>query len=595
MSIRLRSRSLPGKGLFASAALLLIACGGSSTGGNTIKTTLSGTAADGAPVAAASLVVKDWSGVTVETTTRADGRYVVNARKLAGPFLLRVDDGQGKRYHSVASERGTANVTLLSQLIVESLARGYDTDPDTLFADPTLFAPPSRHAIDLIEERCRAMIAPWLRERGLDPETFDLITTPFVANAAGFNALLALSDYAINTLTIDDGVKSQVSYRLKSPGDLHGFVSTLTTPDGTCSTWSESWFPVGVASPLATALDGIAATLAELRTIVNAGGAELSFDELVPLIDPSCLDHGNDQEFMAAEFATLLRGVHVDSFRVLRVLEASSDGTLVDAEFELFGRQDGRALRRLMHQRFLQDGADAPWLFAGDGQIAATSVQFARRHHAEPGGSYSWNLVDVEVRARAGVIDELWLLSNDYPPLFDEIELPLLGIRSGVLAPTPTSTLPYDELIFGTSADPTSFPPIGTEFDLSILPTGSSLPVSYHVTERGITTESLQVLAPTGHDLADALPGEQLTVTWKLPTTFVPVAITLTGECTSQGGTHRSTMGSDEPLAPTDTTGHLSFPTEHGGFPIDGATFTLEIVGASGERSIVQWHFSDFS
>ncbi len=593
MSIGTCSLHSLGRGMLAGAALSLAACGGSGSSGRKIATSLSGTAADGAPVAGATLGVKDWAGNTVEAETRADGRFSVDARKLSAPFLLLVDDGLGSRYYGIAAARGTANLTLFSQMIVDSIARGFDSDPDTLFADPTAFDPPSRHAIELIESNCRAMVGPWLRERGLDPETFNLLTTPFVANAAGFNALLATANLAGNVRTIDDGTSSQVTARLKSPDDSHAFESTLTTPDGTCSTWHETRVPVGSSSPLAVALDGVRATLTELRQILNAGGEELRAEELLPLIDPDCIDDGNDQEFVAAELATLLRGVHVTEIRLVRVHDASSDGTLVDAEFELFGHQEGRALRHLLRQRFLQDGAGLPWLLIGNGQIAATRVTLQHRFVASPTGDFDDHLVDVEVGARAGVLDESYVSSNDVPPLFDGLELPLREVWSGVLAPTPTSTLAYTELRFGTTADPSLLPRIGTSFDFSLVPTGGGLPVAYRVTPLGFTTESLQLVAPTGHDLADALPGQQLTVSWKRPTTFVPMSIKLIGECSSQGGSHIATMGSDEPLAPTDTTGHLTFPTDHGGFPIDGAKFTLEIVGANGERSVVEWTFSD--
>lgn len=78
------------------SAFILTGCGGGGGGGGTTPTptaqTLSGTAAQGAPIANATVELKDSQGVTDNTTTDDNGKYSVTVTMTA-PILLKVTTG----------------------------------------------------------------------------------------------------------------------------------------------------------------------------------------------------------------------------------------------------------------------------------------------------------------------------------------------------------------------------------------------------------------------------------------------------------------------------------------------------------------------
>lgn len=115
-----------------AAILTLAGCGGgggggsgASTGGGTggAVTSISGTAATGAPIAG-QVVVIDSTGKTFSATTTALGAYVVNVAGGTPPFILTVvgtSGGKTVSLSSIATAAGqTVNITPLTDLIVST-------------------------------------------------------------------------------------------------------------------------------------------------------------------------------------------------------------------------------------------------------------------------------------------------------------------------------------------------------------------------------------------------------------------------------------------------------------------------------------------
>ena len=136
--------------------------------------------------------------------------------------------------------------------------------------------------------------------------------------------------------------------------------------------------------------------------------------------------------------------------------------------------------------------------------------------------------------------------SDDPTPVFDDTVIPLQGTETEVFEPTPSTTLDYVLDVYHGTA-PVSAPlPVGTRFLFTLTPGDSSGDEYVTVTLGGSTTETVAIVAPTGHSLADAELGGTLTVQWKAPKTFAVRSIELWGECWAFGGTQRASIDSDE-------------------------------------------------
>jgi hypothetical protein len=124
-------------------SLLLISCGGgggSSSSTSATSSTLSGTAATGAPLVGATVNVYDAEGNFVGTTVvGADGQYSLTVgAQFKAPFTVEVQgvsgDG-GIALYSLAPSVGTANVNQITNAIAASLSS--NGDPSSLVAGTT--------------------------------------------------------------------------------------------------------------------------------------------------------------------------------------------------------------------------------------------------------------------------------------------------------------------------------------------------------------------------------------------------------------------------------------------------------------------------
>ena len=109
-------------------SLALTACGGGGGGSSSTSSgsSISGTAAVGAPIANAKVTIYDANGAVVgTTTTNENGEYVAVVNSGTAPYVVEVVGGVGDsvgKYYAVANETGNVNINQISNAITAALA-----------------------------------------------------------------------------------------------------------------------------------------------------------------------------------------------------------------------------------------------------------------------------------------------------------------------------------------------------------------------------------------------------------------------------------------------------------------------------------------
>jgi chitodextrinase len=181
-------------------------CGGGGGGGSTGTppgdgdgaVSLSGVAATGAPLAAMTVTLRDKNGVIRTIVAGADGKFTFDLAGTAAPYLLKVPAGSRTLY-SVATAAGTANIHPFTDLIIRNwyIVKGGDVDTD-FSASGALAHQPSADEIATVEAVVRNVLKAWLAQEGIDATNFNLITSSFDADSAGFDKILDNTDVSID-------------------------------------------------------------------------------------------------------------------------------------------------------------------------------------------------------------------------------------------------------------------------------------------------------------------------------------------------------------------------------------------------------------
>ncbi len=208
-----------GKSYFLKAGLLIFAiailtgCGRGSPE-DIIGTGIRGTAAIGAALANATITVKSQSGMTDSGVSDANGKFQIDDLVDNGPYLLRVDKGNGEFLYSVAHRNNTSMVTRnihpYSDLIIRNWFKVQGLDLDAEFAGTSAITNmPTESAVNAIKNEIQAIVAQVLDKNGV-VEDVDLLSTPFDADGTGFDGFLDNSPVVINnnqiTIIINDPV-----------------------------------------------------------------------------------------------------------------------------------------------------------------------------------------------------------------------------------------------------------------------------------------------------------------------------------------------------------------------------------------------------
>ncbi len=191
-------------GIIVIAGVMFSGChssggGSGSTQPTTKATTLSGTAAAGAPIASATITLKDMYGALKTIDTGTDGKYVVDVTGMTAPFLLKITSGATTLY-STATATGTANIHPFADLIIRNWYKVQGSDIDTDFGGTgALLLPPTTSEIATIEAVIRNILSAWLTNVGLSATDFNLLNSSFDANGEGFDKILDNMKVTIDT------------------------------------------------------------------------------------------------------------------------------------------------------------------------------------------------------------------------------------------------------------------------------------------------------------------------------------------------------------------------------------------------------------
>jgi len=128
--------------LLAAAAALLAGCGSGGAGTGPTPTTvaqaISGTVATGAPLAGATVTIKDSAGKTVSGTTAANGTFGIAVTGMTPPFMLVASKAGQQNMYSIlpamdmaSTNTQNVNITPVTTLVMYELNGG--SDPATMY------------------------------------------------------------------------------------------------------------------------------------------------------------------------------------------------------------------------------------------------------------------------------------------------------------------------------------------------------------------------------------------------------------------------------------------------------------------------------
>lgn len=242
-------------------------CGGGGGGGGgatSAPSNVTGVAAKGAPLANATVTIKDSAGISRTGITTVTGGYNIDVTGLTPPLLIKVVSADGlTTLYSVGTAAGVINTHPLTDMIIRTWYQVQSTTVDVAFANVAANPPPTAPALGVIKQVVKNLVANFLGLMGVDPANFDLISTPFSADATGFDGFLdnisfnpASGMISINTVSeVTSAPDYQASLTIGANGVLNSTVEEDLNNDGTFTTVSTSTNNISgiTASPYAGA------------------------------------------------------------------------------------------------------------------------------------------------------------------------------------------------------------------------------------------------------------------------------------------------------------------------------------------------------
>lgn len=291
--------------IFASLSLSLAGCGGGGGGSTSTPASLTGTAATGAPLASATVTVKDSAGTSKAGSTGIDGRYSIDVTGLTPPLLVKVDGtvaGAPVTLYSIGTSTGVVNIHPLTDMIIRAWYETQGTTVGTAFGNVAANPPPSAAQLNVIKQVVENLVDDWLVLAGVDPGNFDLITSPFNADQKGFDGFLDdinISNGVIS-VNIDDDVSPEyhATLAISAGGTLTSTIeqdldgNTTFTP---VSTTSNSLSGI-TTSPYAGAWE-LKGTLTAVGTLCGGGTVGMEQSAGVLIVDANGNFFQMDQDF----------------------------------------------------------------------------------------------------------------------------------------------------------------------------------------------------------------------------------------------------------------------------------------------------------
>ena len=147
-----------------------------------------GTAAEGAPIADGTVSLVDVHGQFAAGGSDTAGRFDIPVAGLTGPFLLKVEDADGRTLYGFAPAAGVVNIDPYTDLLVRDWYALHGADPAGAFTART--ALPHGADLEALDRMLTQMLTVVLEGQGLDSAHFSFLHSPFAADHRGFDRIL---------------------------------------------------------------------------------------------------------------------------------------------------------------------------------------------------------------------------------------------------------------------------------------------------------------------------------------------------------------------------------------------------------------------
>lgn len=610
--------------------------GGGGGGGVTPPTTVSGVAATGAPLALATVTLKDQNGVTKTKITDALGAYSIDITGLTPPFLLQVVSANGTTtLFSAASAGGTANIHPFTNLAVQTYYQAaLGTPASSTFAvvsSSSLL--PSQTDLGNLATTLNGILGPTLLQVGVSsPGAFNIFSTAFTANQPGFDQLLQNTQFTGLNFVVTTGTLTQNVTVTAGSGAISFANATSDTGTATSSSSSSNVTIAATTqqqqSAQQAAVTAIQTLWTNLAAIANSKGSSLTAADIAPFVDVNYLDRGvNATVFKQNVANTFKQGVSITSIGPVYNFTEANNQTLIsaavtvqvgtgnssvrfilgglngvddgrpgwiyikqtDGSFKLFGDQSIAYMNLFVNSgvNYTSAGASA----VGTSMIITAHAPFA----TPPSNNLGIGTVSSVTVANTGTNALLPTCSGNQPFALNRSASMTLTEQQTVIPPFGAVAVTdngdevfQDAACTGTAISST--PPAGTTYNVTFTPVAGaanniaaqihsqSNEAAHLVTINGVNPGTFL----TGKNVAN-VTGTQFALAWALPTTFAVENVSISTSVIEANGSSEETSTELGPIATSGST--IAIPAAlSNGHPTTQVRIGLFFFGVNGER-----------
>lgn len=597
----------------AALTLALYGCNGGGSSTSTSSVTVSGTAATGAPIANSQITITGAKGSTVTVTTGADGSYSADVSKLTAPYLEKVVTPSNATLYSVGTGAGTVNIHPLTDLIVHTWYEAQGTTADAAFADPTANPPPTAKEVDVITTVVEKVVDKWLVANGIDPTQFNLISTPFKANSSGFDAVLDTltvdtSNPAAPSISVNAGTNGlqTTDMTVASGGNISADTS-ITVGSVTSTSFTSAVVPTSTAAQ--TALTGVLTTLSNLASTINTKGTTLAGTDILPFVDSGYLGGGRNASQFAANMASDMAGLTLDSFTVNHIISFDATNNIIAIDGQLTMTLGNNQIVRDVNGNdddglFFKLESDGSWKFYGDqrkGKINLTTETSQRMLGTTSGCQTGCDGVYYDLQAQlnvpTGSVTSASVTGN-FGGTQQTINMTkasgTVTDGSGLVTDQWDALGGVGQTFYGLTG-PSQFPVAGSSYTFKVTFSNNSTATYTRIlgasTSEAMTLQS-GVEATVGHSISASL-GQPITLSWNLPVSFPIASVEMYAHESDTSGNGCDISGPQ--LAANATTGTMTLPSTCNNLSVAGSpnnpSISIVVTGTSGESTNIWYAF----
>ncbi|MGO8786575.1 MAG: beta strand repeat-containing protein [Terriglobia bacterium] len=571
-----------------------------------IASSVSGTAAAGAPIVGATVNLKDSAGNSSTATSGSDGSYTLNTTGFTPPFLIQVQAPSGNLYSVSADALASTiiNTHPYTDLIIRSWYSAQGISIDTAYTNPASAPAPAPGSVQVLNNAVTNLALLWLTNAGVNTATFNMISSPFAAGS-GTGLDQVLDETSVNTgtgsVTIAAGGTTQTSTITYNTSAGTMTVSTTTTNSNGTSVSSNTTVVPGQTAQQ-TALNSINVTMAAFVNAINTNGSQLTAAELTPFMASDLLMDSLNQTDYAAELVTNMSGLTGLSATLQTVKSLDLVHETADIVFKLaYTGTPGGPPNSYTPGEYWFENVGGTWLIGGDNRIVQINAQVEARYsegNQTEGALGDGTFISGDMWAPVGAVTGVTITDASGITGWNATPIPIGDTVSETFTPTPTTQLNLDFTQFddGWLNLGSSIIPAGTLFTYTVTPASGPV-VTYTWSSNVFTSELISITSanstnPPSASLSNYPAGVALPATWTLPTTFPILGVGVSGEAYNGTPGNSGTVqcefaGQTNPAVGSafPTSGTITFPATCGGGPVVFEELHVEVLGVNGEQT----------